>query len=264
MSKLSKFWKALRMVAGRPWLLNKITESDEEYGKKVFSKYGIRSFPVVDISQFLEKEFEISPYTFLDGTSSPVDLALLRSLAASIPNCRYLEIGTWRGESVANVAAVAKECVTINLSDEEMRNRGWDEKYILAHRVLSKNLPNVKHVNANSQTADLSGLGKFDLIFVDGDHHYSSVLSDTKKCLPLLRDKSSIMVWHDYAFAPLQPRAEVLLGILDGMPPSEHSCLYQPSHSMCCIYTSKPLPKQAFNPFPDDYKSFKISVEGRS
>jgi predicted O-methyltransferase YrrM len=39
--------------------------------------------------------------------------------------------------------------------------------------------------------------GRFDLIFVDGSHAYSYVLSDTAKALEMLAP-GGIIVWHDY------------------------------------------------------------------
>ncbi len=258
MSRVGKLFKGIGMIISRPWLLNKIVESDEEFLKKVKKKYGITALPVASLDQFIKGEFDVFPFTFLDGTSSIIDHALLRALASSIKDCRYLEIGTWRGESVANVAAVAKECVTINLSDEEMRKKGWDERYIQSHRTLSSHLPNVQHVDANSLRDDLSRWGKFDLIFIDGDHHYLSVVSDTRKLLPLLRDENSVMVWHDYAFSPLQPRGEVMLGILDGMPEIEHSHLFQVEHSMCCVYSKKTFKSYPFDAHKSASKSFRI------
>ena len=56
------------MIAGRPWLLNKIVESDDEYLARVKKKFGIAAFPVVPIESLIGEEFEVYPYTFLDGT----------------------------------------------------------------------------------------------------------------------------------------------------------------------------------------------------
>ncbi|MCC7301944.1 MAG: class I SAM-dependent methyltransferase [Bacteroidia bacterium] len=262
MSKIGKLFKALRMIAVQPWLLNHIVESDGEYLSRIKRKYGISALPTLPLEYFLGREWKVEPYSFLDGTSTPVDLALLRALAARFTDCRYLEIGTWRGESAANVAAVAKECVTVNLPDHTMREMGLDERYIHSHRMYSGKLSNVKHVQANSLKDDLSHLGKFDLIFIDGDHHYSSVISDTRKLLPLLKDSNSIIVWHDYAFSPLSIRGEVFLGILDGLPSEKHSRLYQPSNSLCCVMLPEEVKSYPFDPFPEHTNHFIINVQG--
>ena len=101
-------------------------------------------FPSIDIRLLLKTEgLSVAPFAFLDGGSLPTDIALLRSLAVNIPNCRYFEIGTWRGESAANVASVAKECTTLNLSPQQIMALGLPQQYADLHGFFSKDLPNV-------------------------------------------------------------------------------------------------------------------------
>lgn len=61
----------------------------------------------------------VYPYSYLSDGSGVLDLALLSGLARDRPGCRYLEIGTWRGESICNVARYATECVSVSLSREQ-------------------------------------------------------------------------------------------------------------------------------------------------
>lgn len=58
----------------------------------------------------------------------------------------YFEIGTWRGESVANVAPYVKNCFTLNLSDVVMLQKGLDKSYIQMHRFYSKGIKNITHL----------------------------------------------------------------------------------------------------------------------
>ena len=62
----------------------------------------------------------------------------------------YFEIGTWRGESVANIADVVANCITFNLPDEELKQLGFSEDYINMHRFFSKDIKNVQHLFGNS------------------------------------------------------------------------------------------------------------------
>jgi predicted O-methyltransferase YrrM len=194
----------------------------------------------------------------------PSDLALLKQLAGTFPECAYLEIGTWRGESVANVAGIAKECVTINLPDEEMHKRGLPEKYIQLHRFFSTHLPNVMHVQHHSSTFDFSTLDKkFDLIFVDGDHHYDQVRTDTENVFKLLRNENSVIVWHDYAFDPEHVRYEVLAGILDGCPAESRKNLVHVSNTLCALFTRKKYPAQFFVPYSRPGNVFELTITGK-
>lgn len=265
MSKFTKLIKALQSILRQPSLLNKVLADEDVNKQQVIKKYALdKGLPCINIRELLPGfEDTIEPYSFLDGTSLPTDIYLLKGLAKKFPDCCYLEIGTWRGESVSNVSTVAKECYTVNLPDDEMRKMGLSEKYISLHCFFSKHIPNVTHVRANSFDFDFNSLKKkFDLVFIDGYHHYNNVLNDTLKTFPLLKDKDSVMVWHDYGSTTEDIRWEVLLGILDAMPASERKYVYRVSNTLCAIYTRQQL--KAVLPEipsePDKYFSIQIKT----
>ena len=264
MNKISKLFKAFSLIISKPYLLNKIIDDEGNKQKYVEDKYNLPDgLPVVDIlTLFPNFEDAISPYSFLDGSCLPTDMALLHGLAKKT-NCKdYFEIGTWRGESVAIVSDVAENCTTLNLPDEEMRKMNLNEDYIRLHRFFSKDLKNVTHLQANSLTFDFSQFyGKFDFVFVDGDHHYESVLSDTKNAFKLLKDENSIIVWHDYGISPETVRWSVLAGIMDACPPEKRNKIYHVSNTLCAFYTNENFntyPLKA-NQAPEKYFSISIS-----
>src|ERR1051326_2277625 len=145
MGKLSRFFKALPVILRQPSKLNLLIDDNEAWKKRTPAQVVLQNgFPQVDINELFPGFNEtVSPYSFLDGGSLITDLALLKGLARNFKDCVYLEIGTWRGESVANVAAVAKECFTINLPDGELLRLGKSKEYVSAHRFFSEGLKNV-------------------------------------------------------------------------------------------------------------------------
>lgn len=197
----------------------------------------------------------VAPFAFGDGGSLPTDLLLLRALARQRPGCRYFEIGTWRGESAANVAAEAATVHTLNLSAAEMRALGLPERYIELHGHFSRPLPNVVHLHGNSATFDLAALqreaGPFDLIFIDGDHRYEAVRRDTARVFEHLVGPKTTVVWHDASRQPGHPRWEVLAGLLDGLPAGLPGQLVQVGNTLCALYSPQALPAQAPNPLAD-------------
>jgi predicted O-methyltransferase YrrM len=267
MSKISKAVRILKTLISNPKSLLAILEDDDNFNRLIKKNHPSYSsgLPVLNILDLFPGMHEtVSPYSFLDGTSLPSDLALLKSLARTFPECAYLEIGTWRGESVANVASVAKECFTINLPDDEMKKRGLPEKYIQLHRFFSGQLPNVTHIQHHSSTFDFTSLHKkFDLIFVDGDHHYDQVKTDTENIFKLLRNESSVIVWHDYAYNPETMRPEVLAGILDGCPPEFRKNLFHVSNTLCALFTRKKYNAQFFVPFSKPANAFELTITGK-
>jgi hypothetical protein len=160
---------------------------------------------------------------------------------------------------------VAADCLSVTLSADEMRALGLSNEFIDAHGTFSRDLQNVRTIEHNSLTFDFSTLReRFDLIFVDGDHTYAGVRSDTENVLPLLRDERSIIVWHDYGLAPDIVRYEVLAAILDGVPEEEHVNLYHVSNTLCAVLIrgmTKPAAPMGLHPRPD--KAFSITLSAR-
>ncbi|MGL4598106.1 MAG: class I SAM-dependent methyltransferase [Bacteroidia bacterium] len=201
---------------------------------------GLKQIDFLDLLPDFKEE--IDNYSFLDGTSRISDIALLRSLARRFPDGRYLEIGTWRGESLSNIAPLMKEVISLSFDEADMRKVGMPETAIKASRFFSKNISNHTGILHNSQTYDFSALEKTcDLIFVDADHKYPGVTIDTRNAFKLLRDKQAIIVWHDYGKSLEEINWEVFRGILDGAPSDEHrKNIFHVSNTLCAIYLHNP------------------------
>jgi len=187
---------------------------------------------------------------------------LLAGHAEGIEKCAYFEIGTWRGESVTTVASRALSCHTLCLTDEEMRRMGMHPSTIESHRLFSKDLENVTHLSGDSRSFDFGQLNKkFDLLFIDGDHHFESVKSDTQKIFKHLVHEKSIVVWHDYGFHPDQVRYEVMAAILDGIGAERAGRVYHVAHTKSAIFTGASIPSIVadFPRVPKEYYKTEIT-----
>jgi predicted O-methyltransferase YrrM len=269
MGKLKKAFKALWWIARKPVLLNRVLTDEDAWQSQVEKRYHLAGgLPVIEMDQLLNstslKKASLGPMTFLDGGSLPTDMLLLAGLAEQTKDCLYFEIGTWRGESVATVASRAKACYTLCLTDQEMRKLGMHERTIASHRLFSGDLENVVQLRGDSRSFDFEGLNqKFDLIFIDGDHHYDFIKSDTEKVFRHLVHEKSVVVWHDYGFHPDQVRFEVLAAILDGVGPERSKKVYQVAHTKSAIYTGKSYPSSPadFPVIPQEYYEVELSRE---
>jgi glycosyltransferase involved in cell wall biosynthesis/predicted O-methyltransferase YrrM len=244
----------------------------------VLRKYGYkRGLPVVDMLDLLPDLDEIvTPYGFLEDQTLPTDMALLKGLARMSAGCRYFEIGSWRGESIANVTSVAEECVSLDLPKEELRELGFTEDFIRQHGFYSNGIDNIRHIEDDSHTLDFSPFEhRFDLVFVDGDHSRKGVEIDTGNAFKLLKDDQSVIVWHDYGFTPERTNWEVFAGILDGCPEERRGDLYQVSNTLCAVYLSRDkdvpsryaagyeLPTKTFAGFQLPDKTFEVKLTAR-
>ena len=268
MAKFRKLLKGLKLLMYRPYLINAVIEHPDVYRYEFNKKYGAHykeGLKYIDIQLFFNNEsIKVSPYSYLEGSSLPTDFALLIGLCEKYTVNDYLEIGTWRGASAANIAQYVKNCYTLNLPDETIKSQGGSDNYVNSHRFFSKSIGNITHLFGDSTQFDFEKLNtKFDLIFVDGDHSYSAVKKDTATVFKLLKNDKSIIVWHDYAFSPEDVRYEVLMGILDGCPEDKRKHLYHVSNTKCAIYlpygyTAKTLERYAL---PEKYFEVNLTIK---
>ena len=245
MSRITKTFKAIAAIIKNPWLLNRVLSSPDLYKQHINEKYDkLKGLPVIDPSSLFGDNYSarLEIFTFLDGGSMVTDIALLKLIAKSIKACKFFEIGTWRGESVSNLVDETSECYTLNLSDDDLRKMQVNERTIGLQGYFSKGNSKIVQIKANTRDFDFSSLGKkFDLIFIDGDHHYDMVVNDTKKVFGHLLHEDSIVVWHDYAVNPEEIRYEVMSGILDGTPREFHNRIYHVAHTKCAIFINREM-----------------------
>jgi hypothetical protein len=237
-----------------------VEEAEKNYVIKRYGlKHGLPTIDMLDLFQSFEETVE--PYSFLADTSETVDIALLKALARRYDGCDYLEIGSWRGESIANVASIADKCISISFSEEEMLQHGFSEKFHQNNRFFSKDLKNVTHIGHDSLTFDFSPfIGRMDLVFVDGDHSHEGVKLDTQNAFKLTRNHFSTIVWHDYSFNTETVRWTILAGILDGCPEEKRGNLFHVSNTNCAIYTEEKF-ETSFATYPQNPdKKFTVTI----
>ena len=135
--------------------------------------------------------------------SSREQIAILRALAKSVARhgCKFLEIGSWCGDSSVVLAEVAKEnkgnlfCIdwwkgNIGTELAEIASKHDVFSYFWRHINDRELQETVVPIRAKSDL--ISNILKkevFDLIFVDGDHRYQAILKDLKQYAPLVRCK---------------------------------------------------------------------------
>lgn len=264
MSKLTRAFKAFSMITKQPSLLNLILDYEENFKKEVVARYNLPAgLKRIHFDEFLKELNTIEPFTFLEGGSLPTDYLLLSALSKKLESPTCFEIGTWRGESALNMARFAKHVYTLNLGKQELEEMNFSAAYADMQGSMCKGKESITQLWGNSFSFDFSEYkNRCDLVFVDGDHHYKSVVNDTRIAFDLIRDADkSVIVWHDYGNGTETTRWEVLLGILDGTPPEKRKHLYAVNNTLCAVYY--PFPVESFiAEFPQAPKNiFKVTIE---
>lgn len=265
MKKFIKFWKALWYLLQRPALLNYILK-DEQLLRRQFD----RAFPTIQLRELdafkwpEAAHITVTPYAFLSGSSMLTDFAFLQLLCKKFNVHTYFEIGTWRGESAANVAPFVQTVYTLNLPDEKLKALGQTKAYIDSHRFFSKELKNVTHLFGDSAHFDFQPYAQVcDLIFIDGDHSTEAVERDTRTALKLRKSKESMLVWHDAKSDAEYPRYEVLLGIYKALPKEMHANVYLVKHALCAVYLPQVQAAEliSLNELPS--KTFEVTLSAK-
>jgi len=103
---------------------------------------------------------------------------IVLSLVKLLNVSSYLELGLYVGETFELVCSVIRDCVGVDVVDRR-RNKSIGTFY---------NTTTDKFFETNNRT--------FDLIFIDADHRYESVLRDLKNALKILNQNGTIIL-HD-------------------------------------------------------------------
>lgn len=240
MQRVKRVLQAIYWILRKPKNLYFILENEDQYHKKVRKEFNISEFglPSISISD-LDIPFpqQLPFYSFLGGTVQPTDLILLRGLAKRYKRCKYFEIGTFRGESAMNLADMNCEVYTLDLTPEELKQKKYPKEHLEAQYSMIDELKNITLLKGSSLSFDFDALKrKFDLIFIDGDHHWKYVKNDTEKIFQYLVHRDSIIVWHDYMKNYSTIWWEVLYGILKGLKNDLFQNIYHVRNTNCLVY----------------------------
>lgn len=187
---------------------------------------------------------ECKELTFIPGGSGILDYFFLKQVAEEFHCKSYLEIGTYIGESINILTDVCEHLYSITAPlNAAYSAREWCKKYKLPDysERLAYN-EKIIHFYGDSKKFDYSQIpGDIDLFFVDGDHSYNGVYSDTKNVFSI-RKEEAIVIWHDFKMMRNQYNTEVVKAVADALG-DKFQNVYVTDNNICGIY------------LPDCYKS---------
>jgi cephalosporin hydroxylase len=145
-----------------------------------------------------------------EGWFSPGDVAAYASLYEQVPvRSRVAELGVWQGRSLCSVAhLILAKNLQVHAVDTF---RGTPGELDIVHDCDGKlrqrfeaNLTRfgisdhvVVHVGSTARVAQDMAAGSFDLVFIDADHSYETVLADIAAWLPKVK-AGGVLCGHDY------------------------------------------------------------------
>jgi predicted O-methyltransferase YrrM len=122
------------------------------------------------------------------------DKEALRALAFMVTGGKFLEHGSWVGESTQVLARVAQERGgSVTITDT------WSGNPLTELETLARN-NDVKAMferNMEGLPFNYAITPPYDLVFIDADHRYHSVKHDIERFMPMVKN-GGILCGHDY------------------------------------------------------------------
>lgn len=191
--------RALWQLSGRRQKIDVLFSSFLKY-----RKYLPECDAVDVIPDFNKTEIRIQQCPLGAWSTPLVDIFVLLKATLGFRSKRILELGSYRGDTARILAENTGEDVLITAVDIDERHGSAYLGTDLARKIIRK---------TGSISSDLLAGEKYDLIFVDANHDYASVINDTTVAFAALAP-GGVILWHDYAqdsyFAGLNGVAEAL------------------------------------------------------
>jgi predicted O-methyltransferase YrrM len=131
---------------------------------------------------------------------------------------KAIEIGAYSGEGTVVIAKHFKDVLAVDpwLNGYDINDAASQHcpmKFVFeSFKERTKEFANIKFKRGKSLDAlELVGDGSCDLIYVDGDHRYESVLADLKGWRKKLRD-GGIMAGHDWSWQSIKKALKEEIG----------------------------------------------------
>jgi hypothetical protein len=206
--------------------------------RRLTREYGRSALPLIRFGALFGSEpFRLSHYTFAPWSTSPIEHALIQGLARRLKPCHFLEIGSLRGELLANLNGLVESSISLSLAKEDMVKRGYPKAVVDTNLLYENEVKNLSVIYADSREYDFSKLPPppRNLVFIDGDHAYEIVRHDTRNVLNFCA-RESVIVWHDYSLGDhMTVNWPVFAGILDGLPSTAWNRLYHVNNTACAV-----------------------------
>lgn len=208
-------------------------------------------FPDLDLNGILDlagTTMEIDCLTFFLGGSWILDYFYIQSMFR-IFNCKqYFEIGSFTGESLSAIAPWADHCYALTLPTDHLTSYFSSlgkHNYSLA---AASQFDNITYYLEDSKTFDFTRLpDNMDMVYIDGDHRYSGVVSDTRNCFSRFDPNHVIIIWHDLRSGNrVDYNPHVYQGIVDAVPTEKLKNVFGVYPGMCAVY----LPDQYIKKLP--------------
>ena len=141
------------------------------------------------IPRFSETEIRITQCPLGNWSTPLADVFVLLKAALGFESKRILELGSYRGDTARLLAENTGPDTVICAVDADERHGASYQGLPIASKIRRR--------TGRISPALFDSKERFDLIFVDADHDFDSVMNDTEVAFQLLA-QPGVILWHDY------------------------------------------------------------------
>jgi len=182
----ARWLRTLWRVTGRRPKIDRLLSSFLTY-----RRYLPESDPQEVIPRFAETEITIKQCPMGTWSTPLVDVFVLLKAAIGFQSKPILELGSYRGDTARLLAENTGPDTTICAVDV-------DEQHGAAYRGLAI-AQKIRRITGRIDRELFDTGERFDLIFVDADHDFCSVMKHSELAFELLAPEG-VILWHDYSF----------------------------------------------------------------
>lgn len=150
--------------------------SDQTSARAQLAALGVPAENIIGYAEFLQQRG-----LSLGGFCQAAELEWLKELArAQQPGCRWVEVGTWKGESFGAVASVIPIRSTMIAVDTWPDDAVYDEwrKSLMVLRAARTDVELMEFRDESVRAAAVATNGRFDVVFLDADHSEEGLYAD--------------------------------------------------------------------------------------
>ena len=178
--------------------------------KKIDLKYSFKFIPKIVLGNFfkefqsnidIKKNYYDKKYSFSYPDWFSHNINTWNAILSKIKNIKYLEIGSFEGRSAVFVGELINTnemtCVDTFCGSDEHSNINFDLVYKNCAKNISKLNIKKKLFKNYSHDFFLKNNEKFNVIYIDGSHHYEDVKKDFINSMTFL-EKNGILICDDF------------------------------------------------------------------
>lgn len=211
----------------------------DSFEKELNDEIDIKELNIGCLLKSFDNDLSIKNAVFSGGASGILDYLLIRSVIKKYNLKRYLEIGSFIGESIDCIYDLCDEFLSISLPDDYVSSVKFFEERGLENfsGYFLRDKKKLRRIIGDSMKLDFNSINyKPDISYIDGSHTYKGVYSDLTNIIKITDMNEGFIILHDMKNGFLRKSKELLSAAYGALGEKYSKNFFCFDESMCGIY----------------------------